>query len=103
MFAQQEIKKVNAIYKCPQCNKHIVVSLMYLPTKWKRDHPETKTCHRCQFCDAKNIINYRVFRKRDGSPRLKIYELTSDNEKCKKYFKHLQWIGENHERKAFQL
>jgi len=85
------IKKVLVSYKCPECSAENQIDLMYIPHKRGTKHPATSSSFWCSKCQVRTMIDYRVFKRRDGTPRLKVYHLKVNEVDFVKRFKVLAW------------
>ena len=77
-------------YRCPECGHKVSTNLLYFPTKWGRVHPQTAVSNLCARCGTRNTLEYRVFKRRDGSHRLKSFKMMSGDRQLKRGFK-FEW------------
>ena len=85
------VGRVKVSYKCPMCDSENQSDLMYIPHKRGQKHPATSSSYWCSRCGARHIIDYRVFKRRDGTPRIKVYHFKAGEEEFVKRFKVLAW------------
>ena len=67
------IETVRVEYKCPIYHRKDKANLMYIPHMRNKKHPPTISAFRYNFCNAKAKINYRIFKRRNGTFKLKIF------------------------------
>lgn len=91
MQMNAHIDKVRASYKCPCCNTRLITELMYLPQYRKKSSPQTVTSTWCNKCETRSTVEYRVFKKRNGKPGLKVFKLTSGENEFTRRFRLLGW------------
>lgn len=91
MFTHEDIRKVRVSFKCPVCDKWTEEELMYIPTKRGKPHPKTASSHWCNHCGVRHSIDYRIFKKRDGSPKIKVFKLSSNEKEFVRRFKVIAW------------
>ena len=84
--------RVKIGFKCPVCSCEIQTDVLYLPTKvGVEKHPQTVRSVWCDKCNNKSILDYRIYRKRDGSPKLKVHKLIFDGKECTRRYKIISW------------